>query len=357
MSFLFIGSTGDRAGHSLLTWAIAQRLLEKGLKVGFIKPFGTHPIFTNGTWADHDAVLFKEVLKLQEPLDRICPYLVSEDSWRQKGAEEILRAIKSLTGELSEGKDILIIMGSKHIFFDDTSWPFPDVPLITELNADFVLVSRYRETSKSLYSFLSITSMLKDRIKGIILNRVPPEKLEEIRNDMIPSLSEKGIPITDVVPEDPLLSFTSLREMGSVLEGEFLCGKESLDQSVGRMTVGSTDLTDDLRLFKRVNNKIILLEPFPPDEGIHEPSARRKIAGIILTGGRKPAEPILQVAKKAQIPLLLTKEDTFSALERLEQSPPRLSPHDEGKVRHFTDLMDRNAALDSLLESIRVAPG
>jgi len=48
MSFLFIGSTGDRAGHTLIAWAIARRLAEKGMSVGFIKPFGTDPVHMRG---------------------------------------------------------------------------------------------------------------------------------------------------------------------------------------------------------------------------------------------------------------------------------------------------------------------
>ena len=85
MSFLFTGTTGDHAGHSLITWAIARRLVEKGLSVGFMKPFGTHPVNMEGLWTDRDVFLFKEVLNLQEPFNRICPYLLSEETWGNKG--------------------------------------------------------------------------------------------------------------------------------------------------------------------------------------------------------------------------------------------------------------------------------
>jgi BioD-like phosphotransacetylase family protein len=76
MAFLFIGSTGDQAGHSLVTWAVARRLLEKGYSVGFFKPFGTCPVNLKGKGTDQDALLFKEVLNLSDPLERICPYLL-----------------------------------------------------------------------------------------------------------------------------------------------------------------------------------------------------------------------------------------------------------------------------------------
>jgi len=351
MSFLFIGSTGDRAGHTLIAWAIARRLAEKGMSVGFIKPFGTDPVHMRGQWTDQDAFLFKEALNLSEPLERICPYLVSDETWRHKGNDEILEELKTLAGEVSEGKDVVLILGSKHIFFDDAACPIPDVTLIPELNAEFILVHRYRKASKAIYSILSVSSLLRERIRGIVLNRVPHEEIREIQTHLVPSLRAKGIPIFTALPEDPVLYFRSLREVGEVLEGKWLCGEE-LGKPVGAMTVGASDLAGGLLLFKRAYNKIILLEP---TTNTAEATAPRPVVGIVLTGGRSPAPQLLQAAKRANVPLLLVKQDTFPALERLEQSTSHLSPGDEVKVRHILELMDSEGALDKLLKSFEPA--
>ncbi len=353
MSFLFIGSTGDRAGHSLVSWTISRRLVEKGLNVGFLKPFGTNPVQIKGLWTDPDALLFKHVLKLHEPVEKICPYLATEDIWRQKESKEIFDEICSLARELSISKDVLIIMGSGQLFFDDISCHVSDISLINGLAADFVLVNRYRETSRSIYSLLSVSSLLKNRIKGIILNRVPPEKLEQIRDQVVPSLIRKGIPITTTLPEDPALTFRSLAEIREAIDGQILRGEENLDRTVSGMTAGSADLVGELKLFKRAYNKIILLAP-SPDSEIEGIPNRRPVAGIILTGGRNPAPQLLQTAESAGIPLMLVKGDTFSVLERLDQNTPPLSPNDEIKVRYFTELMDNNGALDDLIQSIKI---
>ncbi|MCJ7684001.1 MAG: AAA family ATPase, partial [Desulfobacteraceae bacterium] len=296
MTLLFIGTTGDHAGHSLITWLIARRLVEKGLSVGFLKPFGTHPVELDGLWTDQDAVLFKEVLGLQEPFDRICPYLLSEETWMQEKPGDLLEEIKTIAKELSTGKDILLIMGSKHIFLDDASHNVSDISLNTELETDFILVDRYRDTAKSIYSILSASSLLRDRIKGIILNRVPQAKLQEIRDRTIPSLAKKGIPITIALPEDPFLSFRSLGEVRDVLDGVILCGEESIEEPVGGMTVGSSDLHGELLLFKRAYNKIVLLKPHPPEREDDPIQDRRSIAGILLTGGRNPPRQLLEAA-------------------------------------------------------------
>jgi BioD-like phosphotransacetylase family protein len=297
--------------------------------------------------AIHDAFLFKGILNLQEPLAQICPYVLSEERWKEKRTEEILKEIKTLAPELSAGKNILLIMGSEHIFYDETSCPVPDISLITELQADSLLINRYQGASRSIYSILLVRSMLKESIKGVVLNRIPPEKLKKIQNEMLPSLSEKGVPMTIPVPEDPLLSFWSLTEIGEILDGE-----ENLNQPVGRMTVGTTDLKGELLVFKRVYNKIILLKPFSQDSQINEPVARPSVVGILLTGGRNPPPQLLQAAKEVNVPLMLVKEDSIAALERLEQTPPGLSPMDEAKARRFTALLDRGGAFDRLIQSL-----
>jgi BioD-like phosphotransacetylase family protein len=53
-----------------------------------------------------------------------------------------------------------------------------------------------------------------------------------------------------------------------------------------------------------------------------------------------------------KLPLLLVKDDTFKAMERLEETPAFFSPKDKGKVRYFMRLMDQDDALEKLIPSL-----
>ena len=346
---LFVGSTGDRAGHSLVTWTLARRLTERGLKVGFFKPFGTDPIPLDGVWTDPDARLFKNVLHLQEPLTTICPFPLP-DEVRMKGkGNRVLLQIRSLTQELARDKDLLLIMGSRHVFFEGTTHAVPDIFLITELKLNLLLIQRYRKPADTLYTILSLASLLRHQLKGVLINRVLPEKMDEVDRAVVQPLKRKGIFIPAVIPEDPSLAFRTLGDTAAALGGEFLCGKEKTGHLVGGMTPGASDLKGELRLFKRLYNKIVLLAPPNPPETHEEDHGMRKVEGILLTGGRRPPVRIFQLAKKNGIPLILIEEDTFVTLEKLAQQKPVLSPGDDLKVQRFTECLKHHADPDILL--------
>ncbi len=323
-----------------------------GLRVGFVKPFGTDPVFIDGRWVDHDAHLLKQSLQLKESLETLCPYLVSDETWRSRGNDEIMAGVKSLVTELSESKDLVIIMGSKHIFFDDAACPIPDISFIPELNADLLLIHRYRKISRTVYSLLSVSSLVGSKMRGIILNRIPPEEIEQINSGLVPTLRQKGIPILSALPEDPVLSFRSIQEVSEVLDGVILWGGGDLEKPVGAMTVGSADLPGELLVFKRAYNKIILLQASFDESKTETSPGPRPVAGILLTGGRQPPSQLVEVAKRNRLPLLLVKEDTFTALQKLEQSTSHLSPDDAAKVRQMTSLMEREGGFDRLLRSL-----
>ena len=354
MTILFIGSTGDHAGQSLVAWAIAKRLNEKGLKVGFFKPFGTRLIRLDDQWTDPDAFLFKNILNLPEPLERICPYMTAEMIGDHQSPTQLMEEIKSRIQETLIDRDILIVLGAKHIFFDDVPHPLPDTTIINELNAYLVLTHRYKKISTSLYSILSVISLLREKVKGVIINRIPDQQFDNIGKKITQTLIQSNIANVTALHEDPILSQWSIREILNILHGEVIWGEEHLERTVDGMTVGTADLKGELLLFKKVYNKIILLGPSDVHSEQKNILESRTIVGILLTGNRKPPEKIVETAKRSNIPLILIKDDTFSAKEQLETNTPTLTSADQDKVVHFTKMMDRDGFLNHLIGSLGI---
>lgn len=348
MPFLFVGSTGDKAGHSIITWAVASALLDRGLRVGFLKPFGTSPVQHGGVWSDADALLFKKVLALEAPMERICPYPLPPDVQAVFASDTLHSEIAALADSLALETDILLVMGSTHMFLDDASHPAPDISLVNRLEADLLVVHRYRKLSTTRYSLFSIGSLLKDRLKGIIINRIPAADFDKDRAELARSFARSAVPITALLQEDPRLACQTLSGAARGLEAEVLSGKGSLDTMVCGMTVGSAALPASLALFRRVYHKLILLKP----NAGGEPAG--SVAGIVITGGGKPLPAVLEAARKAGVPLMAAQHDTFTCIERLEQQAGTLSYHDEYKVRHIVETMEKGGGVERLLSSLNL---
>ena len=339
---IFIGSTGEHAGLTLVIWAIIRRLMEKKYSPGFFKPFGGDGLNDNETGMDPDALLFKEILNMEEPVEMICPYTFSENIKIQDNQTQVLKKIKYLLSTFSIDKDILLIAGSKDIFNDSAPRALKDMALIREINTDVILAHRFQKISSSIYSILSIHSLLKNNLKGVVINRVPSEQLENVKDKITPLLQQKGISNIAVLPEAPFLSMWSIKKIVEILDGEIIYGKEYLDRPVDTLTVGASFLSKGLSIFKRVYNKIILLSSSP---------GTTEVAGVILTGNRDIPDKVLEIARGHKIPLISVKNSIFSTWDLLENNLSRLSSGDEDKVIRFMEMMDRNDFLNNLIKS------
>ena len=118
----------------------------------------------------------------------------------------------------------------------------PDASFIWELKAGFILVHRYRRIATTLYSILSVISLFKDIIKGVIINRVPNEELDRVKAQIVPLLEKKGASNLIIIPEDPFLSSKSIEGISKILRGRIICGNEYTDRLVGALTVSTSGL-------------------------------------------------------------------------------------------------------------------
>jgi BioD-like phosphotransacetylase family protein len=349
MRSIFIGSTGSEPGQTLATWALAVKLKEKGLKVGFLKPYGLLPeamALPGGGFCDIDVVLLKQVLNISEPEATLCPITLPE-SQTPEGASiqggELMEKIQNAFQEISSGKDVVLIMGAKEIFFGEGLPGLSDSHLVKLFNTSVLLVDRYQRDNMTFYSVLSLNSFLDGRVKSAILSHVAPEKVDHVKTKVIPFLQAKGVKSVVAVPEDPILAALTVSTIAELVEGQTLCCPEGEGNLVQTSTIGIKYLERSLSIFKQVYNKVILIGLSPEE---------KPVAGIILTGGKVPSELVLKVARDRSIPLILTHADTFQVMERLEKAKPALTLKDEFKVSRFLQLIEKEMGDSQWVEAL-----
>lgn len=352
MPTIFIASTGGSAGRSLASWALAKKLKEKNLRVGFFKPYTLKPankISLKEEATDPDLLLLKEVLQLEEPDNLLCPVQLSLDMLSQiskKETEFLWEKIQQAFQEISRTKDIILAIGGKEIFWGEGISDFSDSILVKKFNAAVLLLDHYQKDNLTMFSLLSLNSFLEGRVRTAILNRVPIEKIDYLKSKLIPFFQDKGIKSVVPIPEDPILAANSVEAIAELIEGEIICGIEYKGNLIRDFTIGAKHLTGPISIFKQVYNRVILLRL--PEKGMEE----AVVGGIILTGGKKPGEILLRVAKEASLPLILTRFDTFQTVERMEKTKPILSFKDSFKVHRFLELIDQESPPNEWLEAL-----
>jgi BioD-like phosphotransacetylase family protein len=352
MRSIFIGSTGGEPGQTLTTWALATRLRDKGLRVGFIKPYNLLPdtaTSVEGVFCDSDALLIKKVLGLPEPEEVLCPVTLTENLIPEvtgNHRERLIEKIKGAFQEISPGKDVILIMGAKEIFLGDGLSGISDSLLVKLFDTSVLLIDRYQRDNMTLYSLLSLNSFLDGRVKSAIINHIPPDKMDHVKTKVIPFLKDKGLKSVGAVPENPILSALTVSTLALLVDGQVLCCPEHTGNLIETFTIGSKHLEGSLSIFKQVYNKIILAGLAQAGE------EQATVGGIILTGGKTPSEAVLRVSRERSIPLILTRADTFQTMERLEKARPFLTLKDEFKVRKFLELIEQEMGTNQWVEAL-----
>ena len=80
---------------------------------------------------------------------------------------------------------------------------------------------------------------LGDRLLGVVINGVPREDLEYMRQRAVPYLEKEGIKVYGVLPYDPYLRALSVGEVIEQLNAKVLTGSHLRERLIEHMSVGA----------------------------------------------------------------------------------------------------------------------
>jgi hypothetical protein len=190
-------------------------------------------------------------------------------------------------------------------------------------------------------------------IAGVIINKVRPEKYEKVNRIVRAGLKKKGLRVFGVIPYKKLLSAPTMGQVLDELNFKLLSCTGSLDVTVGKILVGAMSPHEALKYF---SDRSLIITPgdredlilavvgFQMDragDGIH-------ISGIVLTGGLKPHKTVIDLVKRAKIPLLSAAGDTYSVASKIHDLTVKIRPEDSGKTRMIRDLIEKYVDIEML---------
>jgi BioD-like phosphotransacetylase family protein len=351
-----IGSVTEYSGKSLIWLGMGLKLGEDGLRVGFFKPLGALPIRVEGALVDEDAVFLRKAISVKDPLDSICPVVLTEevlnDLLRGKRPWVRQRVMENFQ-RLSKDKDVLLIHALGGLD-SGTAAGLSLMDLVTETGGKVIFVDKFEDPIATLDAFLHAKEVLKDKLLGVIFNLIPPARVRHINEMVAPYLKSKEVDTLGVIPKDPLIGAVPIRELVRVLGGELLYGEDRLEDLVEHIMVGAMTVESALKYFRRVANKAVITGGDRSD--IQLAALETPTSCLILTGGFYPSELILSRARENRIPVVVVKADTATAVESCESLSSHLQRWSEAKLPRIREVVKREINFPLFYEKLGLRP-
>ena len=145
MVVLYITSFERHTGKDLITMGLMDQLGRDGFKVGYFKPFGHIPEQVDGSVTDKGALFIHRLFALEDPIESICPVIVTEDLIRKNHEQDVPaleEKIKKAFGRVTQQKDVVVVNCDNNVT-EGSSFGLSGIRLIKLLGAHALFVERY----------------------------------------------------------------------------------------------------------------------------------------------------------------------------------------------------------------------
>ena len=295
MSALLITSITEKAGKTMLCAGLGKAWLDSGKRVGYLKPFSGAQ---SGT--DRDVLFMRKILELKEPVEVISPATGTRD--------EIKEAFAAIAGD----KDAVIVDGG--LLNDSGSF-------IEALDMKVLAVHDY---SVPLTASLKEYQKLGSRLAGLVVNKVPVRAMSRIRSRVVEELSQAGIELLGMIPEDRILMTMSVADLAEAIEGKILNNQDGSSELIENIMMGSSTFDRGAAYYNRKINKAVILWGERPGfrkaalANFQAAALQTSTRCIIISANGDPNPAVTQKAEEKQVPLISapgTIQDIVSALE------------------------------------------
>jgi len=360
MRRIYIAATQQHDGKTTVSIGLYAAAIERGLKACFIKPVGQRYLVDEGVKADEDAILFKHVLWAEGPLQDLSPVLVprgfTEQYIFERRPERIHRAILDAFASVTEGKDVAIIEGTGHAGVGSVI-DASNAAVARMLRADCIIVSQGGIgrcideicLNRSLFHQEGVNCI------GAIINKVFQDKYERVSRAVRQGLRNVGTECLGVIPYREELTYPTAAQIREELGLEVLCGEDYLENKVRHIIVGAMEPQNMVGYLKdgclvvvpgdRVGNIVVSINAHL----LRERASTPQVSGLLLTGGLVPHLSIVNLLCQADVPVLLTDDDTATAAYRVRQLVAKITPRDRDKLALASELVREYVDVERIL--------
>lgn len=372
MKHIYVAATGQHVGKTTSTLGLVANLLEQGFKTGYCKPVGQKFVSFDDMIADKDAVLFGKVIGFDVDPAIHSPVIIGQGVTKAYIEDprqfQFAEAIDFAAAELGKQYEVVVYEGTGHPGVG-TVCELSNATVARRLKAGVIMIVEggIGRTIDKLNMCLSLFKANDVPLLGVIVNKVLPEKIEEIDFYLSKKFEQMGIPLLGILPYDRTLSFPIMETVKQAVSGKVLLNEDCMNNRVEDIIAGSLVDVEEFSRFqnillvtsiRRLNEAIAKVERISEMKGLEE----SPLSGVIVTGdGRHArwydtADLNSPYFIKHKIPVITTKLDTYGSVVKTSRIEVKINTRTPWKSKRAIELIRENLDFDLLLERIELLP-
>ena len=358
---VFIAATRQNDGKTTTSLGLLAALQGRGLRVGYIKPVGQRYVEVAEHKIDEDTVLMDSVYKLNCPLVDMSPIAIEPDFTRRylesSNYEALALRLQKAFDRVAWEKDFVLCEGSGHAGVGSV-FDISNARAAKILGAKVVIVTRGGIGKPIDEVALNQALFEKEGVEivGVIINKVLPEKIDFIGEFARRGLERRSLRLLGVLPNLPILARPNMQAVREELGAELLNRPLRLNNFVDDVVVGAMAVQNALPFFQK---GVLLITPGDREDLILAAATAmlketdQTLAGIVLTGGLRPNNPVLKVINELPYPVLMSQKDSYEVASTVHDLTVKTRPDDLEKITVIRDLIARHVDVSTLLTAIK----
>ncbi|MDQ3345774.1 MAG: AAA family ATPase [Chloroflexota bacterium] len=355
---VFLAATGQNRGKTTTSLGLIAAIRERGYRLGFMKPVGQRYLVVDGTRADEDAVLMQEVFTLPDALNDMSPVTLprgfTTDFIMGRITDDLEEQVRSAHARVATEKDLVVIEGTGHAGVGAVIG-LSNARAAAMLEAPVIIVSEggVGRPIDEIVLNRALFAAHGVKVLGAVVNKVDTESHPQLPDVLRRGLDLHAIELLGCIPYSEFLANPSLELIVTHLDGELLAGRAEPGRTVGHVAIGAMQAEHAIG---HLSDRTLLITPGDREDLLRaaldangRAASSPLVSGIILSGGYRPSDALLDALREADLFVYLVETDTYRTAQAVDEILVKTHSSDTEKIATIIDLVGGAIDVDGLL--------
>lgn len=352
---VYVITSDTYSGKSIVSLGVMQMIMRNTSNVGYFKP-----VLNSGDTNDDFIRTMISNFKLNMEYEDAFAFTQNEISQLQnegninEAYDVIIKKYKALESKF----DFVLVDGSNFDSEMNIFGIYFNASLAQSLNIPTLLVLKDCFSSEEeLFNHIQIEvdAVLKKEVRllSVFINRTI-NKFENIKRKLESKYSNIQFYF---IPEEPLLSRPTIKEIADAFQAKFLFENSDIHQIPRKTIVGGMEVSNFLN---HITEDCIALISADRSDVIlgtimaHASAEYPRVAGILLYGGFDLQPSVLKLLQGTPnlMPIMLSDKGTYETVRGLNKINSRVYPESEQKIKLGIEIFEKNVDIEKLNSQI-----